>query len=206
VGALAGLFAAVGWAAPKTPLVEATAAIPDLIVDLRYATANNFLKRPLYPASARCLLLKTAAERLARAAEHLRAMGLRVKVYDCYRPLSVQWEMWKMMPQPGYVADPRKGSNHNRGAAVDLTLASSSGAEVEMPTAFDTFAPAAHHGYDAVSAKARTNREVLRQAMEAAGFKVNRMEWWHYDLPDAQMHPILDVPFAATPTTSDAGL
>jgi D-alanyl-D-alanine dipeptidase len=207
LAALGWMFASsAGWGKDDVSLVDASAAIPDLIVDLRYATADNFLKRPLYPAGARCLLLRSTVERLVHAAELLRAKGFRVKVYDCYRPLSVQWEMWKVMPQPGYVADPRKGSNHNRGAAVDLTLSTSTGAEVEMPTPFDTFGPAAHHDYAHVSAAARKNREALRQAMETAGFKPNRMEWWHYDLPGAEQRPVLDLPLGAPPAASaDAG-
>jgi D-alanyl-D-alanine dipeptidase len=166
--------------------------VPGLITDLRYATSDNFLHRRLYPIGARCLLLKPTADRLAKAAGLLRAKGFRLKVYDCYRPHSVQWEMWKVLPQPGYVADPRKGSNHNRGAAVDLTLASLEGGEVEMPTPFDTFSEAAHHGYPGGSAVARSHRESLREAMEAAGFKINPMEWWHYDLPNANHFPVLD--------------
>ena len=176
------------------PLEDATRMINGLIVDLRYATTDNFLKRKLYPDGARCLLRRSAARKLARAAEQMRFKGLRLKVYDCYRPVSVQWEMWKVMPKPGYVADPRKGSNHNRGVAVDLTLASADGTELEMPTPFDTFTPAAHHDYAKGSAKSRENRETLRQAMEAAGFQKNAMEWWHYELPDASKFPVLDRP------------
>ena len=177
------------------PLVEARGVVKDLAVDLRYATRDNFLGRQVYPDGARCLLLPETAERLARAAAQLRARGLRLKVYDCYRPRAVQWEMWKLFPRPGYVADPRKGSNHNRGAAVDLTLVTKEGEELEMPTAFDTFSPAAHQGYAGGSARSRANREALRAAMEAAGFKPNRMEWWHFDLPGATKLPVLDVPF-----------
>lgn len=178
------------------PLEEATRVVNGLIVDLRYATPNNFLKRQLYPDGARCLLRRSVAQKLARAAELLRPKNFRLKVYDCYRPLSVQKEMWKVMPKPGYVADPRKGSNHNRAAAVDLTLASSDGKEVEMPTPFDTFSPAAHHGYKKGPALSRQNREVLREAMEAAGFKKNPMEWWHYEVLNAEKFPVLDRPVA----------
>jgi D-alanyl-D-alanine dipeptidase len=179
------------------PLVDAARMVNGLIVDLRYATKNNFLGRKLYPEGARCLLRRSAARRLAQAAELLRLKGLRLKAYDCYRPVSVQWQMWKVMPKPGYVADPRKGSNHNRGVAIDLTLASADGKELEMPTPFDTFKPAAHHGYAQGSARSRENRETLREAMEAAGFQKNPMEWWHYELPDAAHFPVLDRSVAA---------
>ncbi len=177
------------------PLEDATRMVNGLIVDLRYATKDNFLKRQLYPDGARCLLRRSVAQKLARAAELLRPKGLRLKVYDCYRPVSVQWQMWRVMPKPGYVADPRKGSNHNRGAAVDVTLASMEGSkELEMPTAFDSFTTAAHHGYAKGSTSSRENRETLREAMEAAGFQKNPMEWWHYELPDAARLPVLDKP------------
>lgn len=191
------LLAALLLAAAPTPppLVEAREVVPDLVVDLRYATRDNFLKEAVYPATARCLLLAETAERLKAAADALRPRGFRLKVYDCYRPLAVQWKMWRILPRPGYVADPRKGGNHNRGAAVDLTLATKDGREVEMPTPFDTFSPRAHHGDAQASPAARRHRELLREAMEAAGFKKNRMEWWHYDLPDATKRPVLDVPF-----------
>ncbi|GHG94075.1 D-alanyl-D-alanine dipeptidase [Comamonas sp. JC664] len=176
-------------------LVDATTVVADLVVDLRYATEDNFLKRKVYPDSARCLLLPESAQRLKKAADALRAKGYRLKVYDCYRPRAVQWEMWKIMPVPGYVANPRTGSNHNRGGAVDLTLTTLEGQEVEMPTPFDTFSPAAHHGYAGGTEASRKHREILREAMEGVGFKRNRMEWWHYDLPDAKKRPVLDVPF-----------
>src|ERR1700709_2663524 len=102
--------------------------------------------------------------------------------------------MWKLFPHPGYVADPRKGSPHNRGAAVDLTLATKDGHELEMPTPFDTFDVAAHHGYLGASKAAIHNRERLHHAMLEAGFKENRMEWWHYQLPDSGHYPVLDLP------------
>ena len=99
--------------------------------------------------------------------------------------------------------DPRTGSNHNRGAAVDLTLAKADGGEVEMPTPFDTFSEAAHHGYDGGTGLSRQNRETLRAAMEGAGFKRNRMEWWHYDLPDTKSYPVLDEPFSSAGKPGD---
>jgi len=190
------LLTAAPDAGVPEPLIEAVTAVPDLAVDLRYATPDNFMKRQVYPTGARCLLLKRSADMLARAAAALRGKGFRLKVYDCYRPHSVQYELWKVMPVPGYVAEPKKGSNHNRGGAVDLTLVQLDGGAVEMPSSYDFFGPAAHHGWDGGTAQARANREVLREAMEAVGFKRNPMEWWHYDLPDAAKYPLRDEPFS----------
>jgi D-alanyl-D-alanine dipeptidase len=189
------LVLALWLTAGGEPVVDATEVIPDLVVDMRYATDDNFLKRKVYPEDARCLLLPDAAARLKKAADALRPQGFRLKVYDCYRPRAVQYEMWKIMPEPGYVADPKFGSNHNRGAAVDLTLVTLEGAEVEMPTKFDDFTPAAHHSYKGGTEASRKHRAVLLKAMEGAGFKRNKMEWWHYDLPGAKKMPVLDVPF-----------
>jgi D-alanyl-D-alanine dipeptidase len=175
-------------------LVEATGRVPGLLVELRYATEDNFLGKAVYPEGARCLLLPGVADRLARVAAALEAQGFRLKAWDCYRPLHVQWAMWKLVPRKGYVADPHTGSNHNRGAAVDVTLVTRDGQPVDMPTPFDTFGPEAHHGSNAGTADARAHRETLRQAMVQAGFKVNRMEWWHYDAPEGRGAPLLDEP------------
>lgn len=177
---------------PAPELVDIAQRIPDAVLDLRYATENNFLKRKVYPDGARCLLHADAAARLQKAANALREKGFRLRLYDCFRPRSVQWEMWKILPKPGYVADPKKGSNHNRGVAVDVTLADAAGEEVEMPTPFDTFGPAAHHKYAGASKAAKRHREILLRAMEAAGFRRNKMEWWHYDLAGASKYPVRD--------------
>ncbi len=185
-------------AAAPEPLVEATAVVDGLKVDMKYATADNFLHRELYPKEAKCFLLRSAAEKLKAVQVALAKQGLGLKVYDCYRPLSVQWELWKAFPKPGYVADPRTGSHHNRGAAVDLTMvALKTGEEVEMPTAFDTFSKAAHHSWTKGSAQATKNRLLLKTAMEAASFEKNPMEWWHYQLPGAVKFPVRDDPFVA---------
>jgi D-alanyl-D-alanine dipeptidase len=180
-----------------SPLVEANTVVKDLVVDLRYATDDNFLHKAVYPAGSRCLLLEESAKRLEQAAVTLRKQGLRLKVWDCYRPHAVQFEMWKIFPKPGYVAEPKAGSNHNRGGAVDLTLVTADGKPVEMPTPFDTFDKAAHHGFAGGTEESRKNRETLKAAMEAAGFQKNQMEWWHWDLPDAKKRPILDEPLVA---------
>jgi zinc D-Ala-D-Ala dipeptidase len=181
----------------RRQLVDATSVVPGLVVELRYATTDNLLGRAVYPEGAHCLLLAAVAARLANAARELSADGLRLKAWDCYRPAHVQWAMWRLVPRRGYVADPHTGSNHNRGAAVDLTLVNADGAEVDMPTPFDTFGPAAHHGSSAGTEEARAHRERLRRAMVNAGFRPNRMEWWHYDAPEARGAPVLDVPLDA---------
>ncbi len=195
---LSVLVAAVSQLSPDAGverLVPVLDHIPDAVVDLRYASPDNFMKKQVYPASARCLLLQRSADMLAKAAATLRAQGFRLRLYDCYRPQSVQWELWKVMPVPGYVADPRKGSNHSRGGAIDLGLVTLDGGDVEMPTPYDDFTKAAHHGYDGGTPQSRAHRELLRSAMEAQGFTKNRMEWWHYDLPKPGQHPLRDEPF-----------
>ncbi|HEX9401616.1 MAG TPA: M15 family metallopeptidase [Anaeromyxobacter sp.] len=187
-------WAALLAAAPTPALVDVGRALPDAVIDLRYRTPSNFLGRAVYPENARCLLLPVVAARLGRAAARLRARGLRLRLYDCYRPLAVQREMWRLFPRKGFVADPAKGSNHNRGAAVDVGLAARDGSEIELPTPFDAFEPRARADATAgVSKAARRNRDLLRAAMEAAGFRVNRVEWWHYDAPEARGAPVLDV-------------
>jgi len=183
-------------ASPAPPLVDAAARLPDALLDLRYAGSRNPAGRPLYPA-ARCLLLEPVAELLARAAAALRARGYRLVLWDCYRPISVQRELWRRRPDPRYVADPERGSHHSRGAAVDLSLATPAGEPVEMPTDHDAFERRARPDVDeGVSAAARAHRAILRQAMEQAGFRQNRGEWWHYDAAGFGRHPLLDLPIA----------
>ncbi|MGO8968486.1 MAG: M15 family metallopeptidase [Myxococcaceae bacterium] len=180
--------------APGAPdLVDAKQSVPGLVVELAYAQADNAFHRAFYPQGARCLLLRPVAARLARVAEALAKQGYRLKAWDCYRPHAVQWAMWALVPRRGYVAEPHTGSQHNRAAAVDVTLVAADGRAVEMPTPFDTFGPAAHHGASA-SAEVAARRALLLSAMEEAGFKKNRMEWWHYEAPEAHGAPLLDVP------------
>jgi len=182
--------------APAADLVDVVARIPDAVVDLRYATPDNFMGLAVYPPDARCLLRAPVAERLARAADRLRARGFRLLLWDCFRPLAVQREMWRRFPRPGYVADPARGSNHNRGAAVDVALVAADGSAVALPTPFDTFGPLAHARADGVPEPARRHRELLREALTAEGFRVNRLEWWHFDAPEGRGAPVLEGGFA----------
>jgi zinc D-Ala-D-Ala dipeptidase len=162
------------------PLVEVSAVIPDLVVQLAYAMPGNAAGRVLYPPGRRCLLRRSVAERLALAAAALRKQGFRLVAYDCWRDHSAQEALWKAHPHPGSVADPRRGSLHERGVAVDVGLADLAGAAVEMPTAFNAFGPDAAADAPIGDGPAKAHREALRAAMHAAGFRVNPAEWWHF--------------------------
>ena len=194
----AGTARGMGLASVDEGLVEVAAIDPRILIDLRYATANNFTGRPLYPV-ARCLLRESVAKRLSRVQDRLAAKGMALKIYDGYRPLSVQRIMWKLVPDPKYVADPAKGSRHNRGAAVDVTLVDDQGRELEMPTGYDDFTPAAARDYAGGTEAARRHRRTLTEAMEAEGFVGLDSEWWHFDAPGWGDYPILDVPLKSVP-------
>ena len=164
----------------EDPLVDAAPVVPGLIVDLAYAKPDNVAGRALYPKDAKCLLRRSVAERLARAAEALRKQGFRLIARDCTRTLQAQKALWRAHPHPGAVADPSRGSLHARGVAVDLELADAAGAKLPMPTAFDDFGPAAAADAPLPDGPVKERREALKAAMYAAGFRVNPREWWHY--------------------------
>ena len=174
-------------------LVDATTVVPGLRLDIRYATPDNFTGRTLYPV-ARCLLRPAVAEQLAQAQAAAAREGLGLEVFDCYRPLSIQRQLWALVPDERYVADPAKGSRHNRGAAVDLTLVDAAGAELPMPTGFDDFTERAHRDYDDLPAAAIANRARLERLMTAAGFTGLPTEWWHFDADGLEQYGILDLP------------
>lgn len=176
------------------PLIDLQALIPDAVLDIRYATGDNLTGRPLYPFAA-AFLRRSSAEKLAKAASELRAKGLRLVIYDAYRPLAAQKALWKAKPDARFVADPAKGSSHNRGGAVDAALADASGRPLPMPSAFDDFGPLARHGAPGVPPEARRNAEALKAALESAGFVSLADEWWHYRDREALAWPILDIPF-----------
>ncbi len=123
-----------------------------------------------------------------------------MKIFDAYRPLSVQKKMWAKFPLEGYVADPAKGSNHNRGAAVDVTLVDKNGEELPMPSPYDEFSERAHRDYAGGTDEERKNRKILEDAMQAEGFRGISTEWWHFDDADAKTYPILDLPFTSVGT------
>lgn len=204
---LAGCAAPVAAATPDVPPVSAAAqaagfvdvhtAVPDAIVDLRYATANNFVGTVLYPADARCLVHESLAAGLATAADQLRRVSRRLIFWDCYRPHAVQVRMFQAVPNPAWVARPGDfARSHTAGRSVDVTIAGPSGHPVEMGTDFDDFSPRAlAYATDGIGAQAVADRAVLRDAMSAGGLAVYSGEWWHFDGPGAGVQrPILDVP------------
>lgn len=181
----------------RTDLVELKRMDPNLVLDIRYATANNFSGRPMY-REARAFLQRPAAEALKRVHRRLRGQGYGLIVYDGYRPWSVTKHFWDITPEEKkeFVADPALGSRHNRGCAVDLSLLDlATSRPVEMPTDYDDFTSRSYPGYAGGTERSRRNRDLLRKAMEAEGFSVYPTEWWHFDYRGWQRYPILDVPF-----------
>ena len=152
----------------------------DFVYELKYATPDNFLKQAVYDCGE-CYLRKSTAEALVKANEAFKQLGYRIKLFDCYRPLSVQKKMWKILPGTHYVANPAKGSKHNRGAAVDLTLVDAQGKELNMGTPFDFFGKEAHHTYTQHSKEVLENRKLLKETLDKFNFKSIYSEWWHYE-------------------------
>jgi D-alanyl-D-alanine dipeptidase/kynurenine formamidase len=185
-------------AATRAPaLVDVVALDPTVVLDIRYATKNNVTGRVLYP-SAHALLERPAAEALVRVHRELAGDGLGLVVLDAYRPWRVTKALWDATPpdRREFVADPARGSRHNRGAAVDVTLFDrATGTPLPMPSGYDDFSERAHPTYAGGDANARRNRDLLRAAMEREGFFVHPSEWWHFDYKDWAEYPVLDVPF-----------
>jgi D-alanyl-D-alanine dipeptidase len=177
-------------------LVDVLGVIPDAVVDLRYATADNFVGAPLYPADARCLVHESLAPGLAAAANVFRARGLRMVFWDCYRPHDVQVRMFAAVPDPNWVARPSAyARSHVAARSVDVTLTGSSGL-LDMGTGFDDFTPRAYaFATDGVTSEQQANRALLRDGMKVGGLSVYTGEWWHFDGPGAgDDRPLLDVP------------
>ena len=156
----------------------------DFAYDMRYATENNFLKAKVYDC-AECYTRVKTAKALIEANADFMKKGTKIKFFDCYRPNSVQYKMWEIVPNPQYVADPVKGSIHNKGGAVDITLVDFGGNELDMGTGFDFFGREAYHDNVDLPEKVLGNRKLLKETMEAHGFWSIRTEWWHYNLSAA---------------------
>jgi zinc D-Ala-D-Ala dipeptidase len=189
----------------KVELVELVKLDPTLRLDIRYATQNNFLGRPVY-TEARAFLQRPAAEALARVQRALKGQGYGLVIFDGYRPWSVTKVFWDSTAEDKreFVADPARGSRHNRGCAVDLSMIElKTGREVTMPSAYDEFTERAHINYKCGSIESMRLRDLLRAAMEAEGFAVYEPEWWHYDYQDWKEYPLLNLSFSEIGSTNE---
>lgn len=185
---------------PEDPkrLVELVKLDPAIKLDMRYATSNNFTGRVLYD-EARAFLAAPAAQAVARASKAAQVEGYGLTIFDAYRPWRVTKQLWDATPsgpKKNYVANPRRGSKHNRGCAVDLSLYDlRSGQLVEMPSEFDDFSEKAHRDFTGASPAAIANRARLQRYLEAEGFVGLSNEWWHFDFTGWEQFPVMDVPF-----------
>ncbi len=149
------------------------------VFDMRYATTHNFVHKKMYPCP-KCMVRKEVAERLVKIQHELQKKHLGLKFFDCYRPGKVQQALWEIKPDPNYVANPKNGSMHNRGVAVDVTIVDKNGKELNMGTPFDYFGKKAHQDYTDLPKKVLENRKLLRDLMQKYDMEPIRTEWWHY--------------------------
>ncbi|MFZ4626199.1 MAG: D-alanyl-D-alanine dipeptidase [Rhodoferax sp.] len=163
---------------------------PAIDIDLRYASADNLTGSPIYHHAV-ALLHQDALAALVHAAELAAAQGFRLCVFDAYRPSAAQWRLWKALPDPTFVADPRIGSMHTRGVAVDLTLCSADGVPLDMGTEFDEMTAQSCHARCDIAPQAQRSRCLLLGIMTAAGWDHHPHEWWHYNLPEPTRYPKL---------------
>ena len=178
-------------------LVELTTLDNTIKLDIRYATADNFVGRPVYP-EARAFLQKPAAKAVVKVHQTLRKQGLGLVIFDGYRPWTITKLFWDVVPEEKrkFVADPAKGSKHNRGCAVDLSIYDlKTGALIDMPSGYDEFTERASPNYAGGTEQQRANRDMLRKLMEDVGFTVNPNEWWHFDYKNWQDYAIYDISF-----------
>jgi D-alanyl-D-alanine dipeptidase len=181
---------------PAKAMVDLKQADAGFKFDLRYAGTNNFMHQKLYPPIKTTYLRKAAADSLMAAQQELNKKGLGLKIFDAYRPYSVTEKLWEPVKDDRYAADPKKGSGHNRGVAVDLTIINlNNNTELNMGTGFDNFSDTAHHAFINLPADVLQNRMLLKTTMEKHGFKALDTEWWHYYLPNAAAYELLDIDF-----------
>lgn len=182
---------------PEKRMVDLRTKIPAIVLDLRYSSVNNFMNRRMYdPPPSTSFLRAPAADSLAKVQAELAVSGLGLKIFDAYRPWSVTRRFWELVKDERYVANPAKGSGHNRGIAVDLTIIRlKDGSALPMGTGFDNFSDTAHHSFGQLPDEVLKNRKLLRSTMEKYGFKALETEWWHYFLPEANRFELLDLSF-----------
>ncbi|CAA9280585.1 MAG: hypothetical protein AVDCRST_MAG95-3277 [uncultured Adhaeribacter sp.] len=176
-------------------LIDLATFIPNIVLDIRYATANNFLGEPVY-TSAKAYLRRPVAQALKAVQTELNRQGLGLKIYDAYRPYRATVYFYEKLRDTVYLAPPWQGSRHNRGCTVDLTLIDlKTGRELAMPTPYDDFTKKAHVNYTRLPAPVMRNRRQLIKIMARHGFKVYAEEWWHYDYQDFKKFDLLDIRF-----------
>lgn len=181
----------------EAKLVELITLDPSIKLDIRYATDNNFVGKKVYP-EARAFLQKPAAKALVKVHQKLKKQGLGLVIFDGYRPWSITKLFWEVTSEDKrkFVANPAKGSKHNRGCAVDLSVFDlKTGQLIDMPSGYDEFTERASPDYAGGTEKERENRDMLRRLMEGAGFTVNPNEWWHFDFKDWEKYAIYDISF-----------
>jgi D-alanyl-D-alanine dipeptidase len=177
-------------------MVDLRTIMPKARIDLRYGTLNNFMNERLYEQSATSYLRLKVARALAQAEQEFQSKNLEIKIWDAYRPYAVTVRMWQLIHDDRYVADPAKGSGHNRGVAVDLTLVNSNtGEELDMGTSFDDFTDTAHSNFIQLPTIVLKNRELLKTTMEKFGFIQLPTEWWHFYWKESAAYELLDIPF-----------
>jgi D-alanyl-D-alanine dipeptidase len=180
---------------PNNELVEIKKAIPNIKLDIRYATKNNFMQQVMYK-QARAFARKPVVESLKKIQKELNKKGYGLKIFDGYRPYAITVEFYKKASDKNFVANPAKGSKHNRGCAVDLTLINlKTGKEILMPTPYDSFSAAAAAKYENVSPEAKKNRDFLITIMRKYKMNVLENEWWHYDFSGWKNYDLMDIPF-----------
>ena len=179
----------------NTKLVEITKRIPNIKLDIRYATTNNFAGVAVYN-QARAFARVPVVLALKSVQKELNKKGLGLKIFDAYRPYSVTVKFFEVANDKNFVASPKTGSRHNRGCAIDLTLINlRSGKELKMPTPYDSFAAEASPGFQDLPKRVKANRDLLIQVMENNGFEVLHNEWWHFDFKDWKQFDLMDIPF-----------
>lgn len=186
------IFSGFNKAQHDTSIVFLGSIDSTIVTDVKYATMDNFTGKILYPTD-KVFIRKIVGDALAKANQYLKEKyNLRIKVFDAFRPISVQWTMWEIFPDDRYVADPRNGSRHNRGAAVDITLIDSLGNELEMGTTYDDFTEKAHFDYKDLPDVVISNRKLLHDTMIEHGFSSIPTEWWHFDYKGWENFSIID--------------
>jgi D-alanyl-D-alanine dipeptidase len=180
---------------PDYQLVEIKKLVPNIVLDIRYATRNNFMHKTMYKL-AKAYARLPVAKALKEVQDELNKQGLGLKIFDAYRPYAVTVAFYELVKDTVFVASPRRGSRHNRGCAIDLTIINlKTGQDLDMPTPFDSFSIKAADNYPNLTKAKIANREMLKAVMEAHGFKINKSEWWHYDYNGYSNFPVMDIAF-----------